>query len=194
MAQAELESWECPDVYHRVAPHGTDGPVSTETTRPELLPNVCALTAHPGDEHYQHLFRTTVMSSVFGAEIPILTHIAAESGRGVGTVMCCTFGNLTDAQWWREPDLSTHTIIGHDDRLQREFPEWFTNAKPWVDPIDKMVFSARATAVGLLHVSGNLNGESKSIPQPVSFYEEGDRSLEIAATRQRYPSNGGRDE
>mgnify|MGYP000621306155 CR=1 FL=1 len=66
VAQAELESREHPGAYHRVAFHGSDGPVFIETTRPELLPSVCALIAHPDDERYQHLFGTTVTSPVFG--------------------------------------------------------------------------------------------------------------------------------
>ena len=194
VAQAELESREHPGAYHRVAFHGADGPVFIETTRPELLPSVCALIAHPDDERYQHLFGTTVTSPVFGVEIPVLAHTAAEPDKGAGIAMCCTFGDLTDVQWWRELDLPTRTVIGRDGRLQREVPEWLTNAEPWADVAGKTVFSARAAVVELLRASGDLDGEPKPISRPVNFYEKGDKPLEIVATRQWYLSNGGRDE
>ena len=52
-----------PAHYHRVAFHRPDGsPVHIETTRPELIPSVVALIAHPDDERYQPLFGTTVTS------------------------------------------------------------------------------------------------------------------------------------
>ena len=64
VAQAELEAREYPGHYHRVAFHRADGqgPVHIETTRPELIPSVVALIAHPDDERYQPLFGTTVTS------------------------------------------------------------------------------------------------------------------------------------
>ena len=40
----------------------TGAPVHIETTRPELIPSVVALIAHPDDERYQPLFGTTVTS------------------------------------------------------------------------------------------------------------------------------------
>ena len=83
--------------------HKPDGtPLHIETTRPELIPSVVALIAHPDDERYQDVFGTTVTSPVFGVEIPVLAHPAAEPDKGAGIAMCCTFGDLTDVQWWRE--------------------------------------------------------------------------------------------
>ncbi|MDO4783977.1 MAG: valine--tRNA ligase [Propionibacteriaceae bacterium] len=194
VAQAELESREHPGAYHRVAFHAANGPVYIETTRPELLPSVCALIAHPDDERYQGLFGTTVTSPVFGVEIPVLAHPAAEPDKGAGIAMCCTFGDLTDVQWWRELNLPTRTVIGRDGRLQAETPEWLTNGEPYAELAGKTAFSARAAMVELLRSSGDLDGEPKPISRPVNFYEKGDKPLEIVATRQWYISNGGRDE
>ena len=103
VAQAELEARDYPGAYHRVAFHRPDGtPIHIETTRPELIPSVVALIAHPDDERYQDVFGTTVTSPVFGVEIPVLAHHAAEPDKGAGIAMCCTFGDLTDVMWWRE--------------------------------------------------------------------------------------------
>src|SRR5690606_11610952 len=118
VAQAELEARDYPGHYHRVAFHGAHGNVYIETTRPELIPAVVALVAHPDDERYQPLFGTTVRSPLFGVEVPVLAHPAAEMDKGAGIAMCCTFGDLTDVQWWRELDLPTRSVITRNGRLQ----------------------------------------------------------------------------
>lgn len=194
VAQAELEARDHPGAFHRVAFQSAQGPVYIETTRPELIPSVCALIAHPGDERYQPLFGTTVTSPVFGVEIPVLAHEAAEPDKGAGIAMCCTFGDLTDVQWWRELNLPTRTVIGRDGRLTSEVPEWLVNAEPYAELAGKTAFSARAAMVELLRASGDLDGEPKPLVRPVNFYEKGDKPLEIVATRQWYIANGGRDE
>ena len=111
VAQAELEARDYPGAYHRVAFHGADGPIHIETTRPELIPSAVALIAHPDDERYAALFGTTVRSPLFGVEIPVVAHPAAEPDKGAGIAMCCTFGDLTDVLWWRELQLPTRSVI-----------------------------------------------------------------------------------
>ena len=194
VAQAELESRETAGAYHRVAFHGADAPVYIETTRPELIPSVCALIAHPDDERYQGLFGTTVTSPIFGVEVPVLAHAAAEKDKGAGIAMCCTFGDLTDVQWWRELDLPTRTVIGRDGRLTRETPEWLTDASFWPEVAGKTAFSAREAIVARLRETGDLDGDPKPVSRPVNYYEKGDKPLEIVSTRQWYISNGGRDD
>ena len=90
VAQAELEAREYAGAYHRVAFHRVSParppaePVYIETTRPELIPSVVALIAHPDDERYQPLFGTHGHLPVFGVEIPVLAHPAAEMDKGAG--------------------------------------------------------------------------------------------------------------
>ncbi|HQD23152.1 MAG TPA: valine--tRNA ligase, partial [Arachnia sp.] len=195
VAQAELEAREYPGAYHRVAFHKPDGsPVYIETTRPELLVSVCALIAHPDDERYQDLFGTTVASPLFGVEIPVLAHPAAEPEKGAGIAMCCTFGDLTDVTWWRELNLPTRTVIGRDGRLQAETPEWIPNADAYAPLAGKTTFSAREATVAALRESGDLDGDPKPTTRMANFYEKGDKPLEIVATRQWYITNGGRDD
>jgi valyl-tRNA synthetase len=197
VAQAELEAREYPGAYHRVAFHGSNGPIHIETTRPELIPAVVALIAHPDDERYQPLFGTTVTSPVFGVEVPVVAHEAAEPDKGAGIAMCCTFGDLTDVQWWRELQLPVRTVIGRDGRLLRDTPEWLSApaaAAAYADLAGKTAFSAREQMVAKLRESGDLDGEPKPTQRMTNFYEKGDKPLEIVATRQWYLRNGGRDE
>ncbi len=203
VAQAELEARDYPGHYHRVAFHrvstgSTDEtePVFIETTRPELIPAVVALIAHPDDERYQPLFGQTVTSPVFGVEIPVLAHQAAEPDKGAGIAMCCTFGDLTDVQWWRELQLPVRTVIGRDGRLHAETPEWITGdaaTTAYAGLGGKTTFSAREAMVAMLRESGDLVGDPTPTTRMANFYENGDKPLEIISTRQWYIRNGGRD-
>ena len=197
VAQAELEARDYPGAYHRVAFHRADGePVHIETTRPELIPSVVALIAHPDDERYQGLFGTTVTSPLFGVEVPVLAHRAAEMDKGAGIAMCCTFGDLTDVTWWRELQLPTRVIIGRDGRILRERPEWLATdaaGAAWDAITGKTTFSAREAVVAQLRETGALEGEPTPTQRKANFYEKGDKPLEIVSTRQWYIRNGGRD-
>ncbi|MEO7352531.1 MAG: valine--tRNA ligase, partial [Marmoricola sp.] len=173
-----------------------DIPVHIETTRPELIPSVVALIAHPDDERYQDLFGQMVTSPVFGVEIPVLAHPLAEPDKGAGIAMCCTFGDLTDVTWWRELQLPVRTLMGRDGRMSRETPEWLSQSRAaaaYEDFKGKTAFSAREAMVEKLRLSGELDGEPKATQRMASFYEKGDKPLEIVATRQWYITNGGRD-
>ena len=197
VAQAELEARDYPGHFHRVAFHSDRGPVHIETTRPELIPAVVALVAHPADERYLPLFGSTVRSPIFGVEVPVLAHPAAEPDKGAGVAMVCTFGDLTDVLWWRELDLPTRSVVGRDGRLLRDTPEWLAHepaASAYAVLAGKTTFSARAAMVDQLRESGDLEGEPVPTTRMANFYENGDRPLEIVTSRQWYIRNGGRDE
>ncbi|MDQ1689256.1 MAG: valyl-tRNA synthetase [Frankiaceae bacterium] len=193
VAQAELEARDYPGAFHRVAFHGASGPVYIETTRPELIPAVVALIAHPDDERYQPLFGSTVTSPLFGVEVPVLAHPLAEPDKGAGIAMCCTFGDLTDVIWWRELQLPTRSIIGRDGRLLRETPEWLANPAPYEPLAGKTSYSARESIVQQLRDSEDLDGEPTPTQRKANFFEKGDKPLEIVTSRQWYIRNGGRD-
>jgi valyl-tRNA synthetase len=197
VAQAELEARDYPGHFHRVAFHADSGPVHIETTRPELIPACVALIAPPDDERYQPLFGSTVRSPLFGVELPVLAHPAAEPDKGAGIAMCCTFGDLTDVMWWRELDLPIRSVVGRDGRLLRETPEWLADpaaTTAYAELAGKTTFSARVAVVDQLRASGDLHGEPVPTQRMANFYENGDKPLEIVTSRQWYIRNGGRDE
>ncbi len=188
VAQAELEDRELAGAWHRIAFHGPDDQrVLVETTRPELLPACVALIAHPDDERYQPLFGTTVASPVFGVNVPVLAHPAAEPERGTGIAMCCTFGDLKDVQWWRELRLPARTVIGRDGRVLPDPPAGLDDPKgrkAHAELAGATVHTARERVVTMLRESGDLDGEPRKTVRPVKFYEKGDKPLEIVSSRQ----------
>ncbi len=204
VAQAELEARDYPGAYHRVRfhlPGNAEGAnaagVVIETTRPELLPACVALIAHPDDERYAGLFGTTVTSPVFGVELPVVAHPLAEMDKGTGIAMCCTFGDLTDVQWWRELQLPTRSVITRDGRIQAETPQWVGSDSGRLlfdEMAGKTTFAARTAVVDALRESGDLDGEPTPTQRKANFYERGEKPLEIVTSRQWYIRNGGRDE
>ena len=176
---------------------GVEIRVHIETTRPELIPACVALIAHPDDERYQPLFGTTVTSPVFGVEIPVLAHHLAEPDKGAGIAMCCTFGDLTDVQWWRELQLPVRTVIERDGRLQPRDPR-VAHRRRRGDGVRRAgrqddVLRPRGDGRACSASRGDLEGEPTPTTRMANFYEKGDKPLEIVSTRQWYIRNGGRD-
>lgn len=213
VAQAELESREYPGFYHRLAFHVTDAgaaaaaeaagaplengvDVCVETTRPELLAACVALVAHPDDKRYQPLFGATVASPVFGVEVPVLAHPSAEMDKGAGIAMCCTFGDTTDIDWWRDLGLPLRAILRKDGRIETEVPEWITSSegrRVYGEMAGKTTFSARKVLVAELAASGEMRGEPVKTVRQTNFFEKGDKPLEIVTSRQWYIRNGGKE-
>ncbi|WP_131245847.1 valine--tRNA ligase [Schaalia suimastitidis] len=212
VAQAELESREYPGFYHRLAFHITDAEaaaraaeqgapvengvdVCIETTRPELLAACVALVAHPDDERYQPLFGQMVTSPVFGVEVPVLAHPQAERDKGAGIAMCCTFGDTTDIDWWRDLELPLRAILRKDGRIHAEVPQWITTPagiEAFEEIAGKTTFSAREAVVARLKESGEMRGEPEKTLRQTNFFEKGDKPLEIVTSRQWYIRNGGK--
>jgi len=199
VAQAELEDKELPGAYHKLRFAGTAGTpdIWIDTTRPELVPSCVALVAHPDDERYQPYFgKATVVSPVFGVEVPVLAHELADPEKGTGIAMICTFGDTTDVTWWRELELPVRTVIQRDGRFARETPEWITDPDgraAYERLAGKRVAGAQQEIVAIFTETGEIDGEPRKITHPVKFYEKGDKPLEIVSSRQWYIRNGGRD-
>lgn len=196
VAQAELEAREYPGEYHTLAFHGAGGDVIIETTRPELLPACVALIAHPDDERYQGLFGTSVTSPGFGVEVPVLAHPAAEMDKGAGIAMCCTFGDLTDVEWWRDLNLPLRTVLDKDGRISGTTPEWIQSeaGRELFEQLKgKTSFTARKLVSEALGETGERKGEPVPTKRMANFFEKGDKPLEIVASRQWYIRNGGRE-
>src|SRR5262249_30286143 len=117
IAQAELDDMERPSEFVTLAFAFEDGvPLPIATTRSELLPACVAVFAHPSDPRYAGRIGQQVTTPL-GVLVPLLADSQADPEKGTGAVMCCTFGDTTDIEWWRIHDLPTRIIIGRDGRL-----------------------------------------------------------------------------
>ncbi|MBX0324001.1 valine--tRNA ligase [Halomicroarcula sp. F13] len=93
-----------------------DGPVEDETftistTRPELLPACVSVFVHPDDDANQHLVGGTARVPLFGQEVPIIADERVDMETGSGLVMCCTFGDQNDIEWYQAHDLDLRLAI-----------------------------------------------------------------------------------
>jgi valyl-tRNA synthetase len=194
VAQAEIEDREIDGAYYRIrfARADDEGTVEIETSRPELIPACVALVVNPTDERYRSDVGTTVVTPLFGAEVPIVAHALADPEKGTGIAMICTFGDITDVTWWRELRLPARVVIGRDGTVAP--PRWgesgwesrdaaaATTAQDELTGLPSK--KARATIGDLLRASGDLVGEPTPIRHAVKFYERGERPLEIVSSRQ----------
>ncbi|HEY8165498.1 MAG TPA: valine--tRNA ligase [Gemmatimonadaceae bacterium] len=197
VAQAEVEDRMIPGAMYRLAfgVKGTNDLVQVATTRPELVPACVALTAHPEDDRYAHLFGKTAVTPLFGMPVPIFSSEKVDKEKGTGLVMVCTFGDATDVEWWQEEKLPTRQAIGRSGRLQ---PLSFDGslrtdaADQYSSLVELPIRKARARIVDMLREPGSapsgtapaLIGEPETLEHAVKFYEKGEDPLEFIPTRQ----------
>lgn len=120
IAQAELETKEIPSVFNYLKFYvdGTDGEyVEIATTRPELLAACQCIFIHPEDEKNRHLLGKRIQVPLFGFTVPVMEDEKVESGKGSGVVMCCTFGDLTDLEWYKKHKLEFKEAILQDGTM-----------------------------------------------------------------------------
>jgi len=165
--------------------HGTGGrsDIVIETTRPELIPACVRWSRYPDDERYRERFGDTVRTPLFGVPVPVLAHHLADPEKGSGIAMVCTFGDTTDVVWWRELQLPSRNVMGHDGRLVADPPAWGDDVAPeaadrYAELAGNTAKQAQARIVEMLAGSGEMLGEARPITHPVKFYEKGDRPLE----------------
>jgi len=118
IAQADLDDLEREGTFVTLAfrlENGQTLPIAT--TRPELLPACVAVFVHPDDERFRALVGQRVSVPLFGRSVPVLEDRGADPAKGTGVVMCCTFGDTADVEWWYTHHLPLQVVIGRDGRL-----------------------------------------------------------------------------
>ncbi len=124
-AQAEKENKEKEAVFFDLLFKTGDGQdLIISTTRPELLPACTAVFVNPKDERYKQLIGKKVKTPL-GHEVTVLSDEKAETEKGSGVVMCCTYGDETDIYWTKTYGLQERIILSKDGKLQNvdEMPE-----------------------------------------------------------------------
>ncbi len=138
ISQVETEDDEQESHFHDIAfelvdggeaPGGDPDAASQEaltisTTRPELLPACVAVFVHPEDEENATLVGQEAKIPLFGQEVPIIEDERVDRETGSGIVMCCTFGDQTDIEWYQAHDLDLRLAIDESGHLTEVADEY----------------------------------------------------------------------
>ena len=118
IAQAEIVDKEMAS-FQNIILFEIDGQkIPVMTTRPELIPACVALMCHPDDaEKYKDKVARTPL---FNIEVPIIADEKVDREKGTGLVMCCTFGDDTDKEWWAKYKLPTRVILNKFGKMDFE--------------------------------------------------------------------------
>ncbi len=174
IAQAELNDMERESTFYTLAFALENGAaLEIATTRPELLPACVAIFVHPGDARYAALVGQHSIVPLFGHRVPILEDPLADPEKGTGAVMCCTFGDQTDVEWWRTHALPLRAALGRDGRMTGL-------AGPYAG---KTTGEARRAIVAALGDAGLLLGQ-RTVAQSVRVHERCDTPVEYVVAQQ----------
>lgn len=124
IAQAELKDLELPSEFVTLSFAAGDAVLPIATTRPELLPACVAVFVHPSDERWTAFTGSTATVPLFGQQVPVLADDVVDPEKGTGAVMCCTFGDTTDIDWWYRYSLPLVEAIGRDGRMTEAAGEY----------------------------------------------------------------------
>ena len=125
IAQAELETKTIKTTFNYINYSTTDGETFTiATTRPELIPAIVCVFVNPNDEKHKHLIGKTAHIPVIDVEVPIMADEKVAIDKGTGIVMCCTFGDQTDIEWWKKYNLPLKYIFTEDGKIIDSVPNY----------------------------------------------------------------------
>ena len=143
------------------------------TTRPELLPACVTIFVHPDDERYFDYVGKEAVVPIFGHSVKIMSDPKVDPKKGTGAVMCCTFGDQTDMEWFQKYNLELKEAILPNGRMS-------DLAGPYAS---LKVKDAREKIIADLKEKGFLISQ-KEIMHSVNFHERCDHEIEIINTKQ----------
>ncbi len=177
IAQAELESKDIPSTFNylKFFIEGTDDQeyVEIATTRPEFLASCHYVFIHPDDEKNAHLIGKRVRVPLFDFYVEVKADDKVELGKGSGCVMFCTFGDLTDLEWYKKYGVSYKESIRTDGTLS-ELCGKYAGMK---------ILEGRKAIIADLDAQGFLIKQDK-ITHAVSVHERCGTPMEITIKNQ----------
>mgnify|MGYP001050907124 CR=1 FL=1 len=175
IAQAELDTADIESSFNYLPFMVDNEAITVATTRPELLYGCVCLFVHPDDERNQKYVGKSALVPLYNYEIPILTDEKVCIDKGTGVVMCATFGDSTDAEWFKEHNLPYLKVILPSGLIAGDIP--FIGGMK--------VHTARKEIIRLLNENGLLL-KSQNIIHTVGVHERCGKGIEIIPSRQWY--------
>ncbi len=147
--------------------------VQIATSRPELLPACVAILVNPEDKKHAGIIGKTVKTPIFGDEVKVIADRKVDPEFGTGVVMCCTFGDQTDIEWYKQYKLGLKIIINEQGKMTHPY---YNNAK---------IRDAREKIVNDLKGKGLVKDE-KPIKHSVNVHERCGTEIEFLVKKQWY--------
>jgi len=121
IAQAELEGVERTTTFNEIKFKTESGQdLIVATTRPELLGGCVSLMINPSDKRAKKLVGKNAISPIYNDTIPIIADKRVDPEKGTGLVMCCTFGDQVDIEWYKEYNLPLKMVISPDGKMNAD--------------------------------------------------------------------------
>lgn len=175
IAQAELDTANSDSSYHYISFILESAELEVATTRPELLGACVCLFVNPRDTRYRDLIGKAAKVPLYDYEIPILADEKVSLDKGSGVVMCATFGDSTDAEWFSEYKLPYRQAITLDGKI--------ADVVPYLAGLT--IGQARNEIVRLLSEAKRLNRTEK-ISHTIGTHERCGTAVEIILSKQWY--------
>ncbi|WP_338740416.1 valine--tRNA ligase [Haloplanus salilacus] len=177
ISQVEMEDSEQDSHFHDIAfdVAGRDETFTISTTRPELLPACVAVFVHPDDDENGYLVGEEAEIPLFGQTVPIIEDERVDMETGSGIVMCCTFGDQTDIEWYQAHDLPLRIAIDESGTMTDVAEEYEGLSAE----------AARERIVDDLDDAGALL-DRWAISHVVNVHERCDTEVEFLVTEQWY--------
>ena len=173
IAQVELKDKEADTMFNDIVFKTGKENLVIATTRPELLPSCVALFYNPSDQRYKKLKGKMAKVPLFDFEVPIMEDEKADPSKGTGIVMCCTFGDQQDVDWFKQHDLPLKISIdekGHMNERAGKYQGLY-------------VKKARKAIIEDLKAAGLLLKQT-SIKHSVNVHERCGTDVEFLVTKQ----------
>ncbi len=174
IAQAELEDVEMDSTFSDLAfKLKGGGEIIISTTRPELLSSCVAVFIHPSDRRKKELLGKKAIVPIFGHEVEIKEDARVDPGKGSGIVMCCTFGDQTDMEWYFAHNLQLRVSFTPDGKMAEIAGKYS----------GKKIKEARKEIIDDLKTAGVLKAQ-RPIRHAVKVHERCKTEMEIMNTKQ----------
>ncbi len=175
IAQAELDTAEIDSTFNwlRFSVEGKEMLIAT--TRPEMLGGCVAVLVNPDDDRYKDLVGKEATVPLYGFKVPIISDEKVGIDKGTGIVMCCTFGDSTDLEWYEKYNFPYKKVVTSDGKIDEK-----------IEFIGGMsIKGARKTIIELLDEKGFLL-KSEPISHIVNTHERCGTDVEIIPSKQWY--------
>ncbi len=170
LSQMELEDMQLKSKFVKLA--FAPG-IVIATTRPEMLPACVAIFVNPEDKKNTGLIGKTLKVPLFGHEVKVIADRRVDPEKGTGIVMCCTFGDATDVEWYKAYNLELRNIIDENGRMLHGQMKGMK------------VKEARSFIIEELRQKGILIGETE-IEHAVNVHERCKTEIEFIVKKQWY--------